>query len=78
MQKSVGALIKNKEIMLNQIQHSLSLLSPESILSRGYSITTDQKGNIIKSLDGIVIGQLIDVKLANGKIRSQVKSKYKS
>ncbi len=77
IQKNTQTIIKNKEAYLKEVQRSLTLLSPKNTLMRGYSITTDQKGNVIRSTTDIVIGQLIDVKLADGNLRSQVKSKNK-
>lgn len=78
LQKGAGTLIKNQDNTLNQLNRSLALLSPENTLKRGYSITTDQRGNVIKSVSEVVIGQNIDVKLVSGKITSEIKSKSKS
>lgn len=78
IQKNARSLIRNNQLRLDEAKHSLTLLSPENTLKRGYSITTDQKGKVIRSVDNIVIGQLVDVKLSNGNILSQVKSKNKS
>jgi len=75
LKKSAYVLIKNKEAKLSEIRHSLVLLSPENTLKRGYSITTDQNGNVIKSAFDVVIGQTLDVKLSSGKLTAQVKSK---
>lgn len=77
LQKSADTQIKSKDTKLAQLQRALMLLSPENILKRGYSITTDQKGNVIKSALAVVIGQTIDVKLSSGKLTTQVKSKSK-
>lgn len=78
IQKNTQRLIENKKNKLSQMNRSLTLLSPENTLRRGYSITTNQNGKVIKSSDNVVIGQILDIKLADGGIRSQVKSKRKS
>ena len=61
---------------LNLISKSLEILSPTNTLKRGYSITTDKNGMVIRSIKSVVIGQLVAVKLADGSITSQVKSKH--
>lgn len=75
LKKGTNLHINNIDTKLFQLQRALILLSPENTLKRGYSITTDKKGNIIKSARDVVVGQTLDVKLADGKLRSQVKSK---
>lgn len=77
LQKGADFFIRNKSINLHQLNQALTILSPENTLRRGYSITTDEKGNVIKSTNDVVIGQTIDVKLLSGKLRSEVKSKSK-
>jgi len=50
----------------------LKLLSPQNILARGYSVTWDEKGNILKDVRGIVLGSNVKVKLARGFFASKV------
>ena len=63
---------------LEHLGRNLSLLSPDKTLGRGYSLTFDQSGRLIRSIDTVVIGSIIGVKLADGKLKSQVKSKSKN
>lgn len=68
-------LFENATQKLDFFEKSLILLSPENTLKRGYSITTDAEGNIIKNISSVVIGQDIAVKLVGGEIGANVKSK---
>ena len=67
--------LENKTQALNSFNKSLLLLSPQNTLLRGYSITTDTRGKIIKSIKSVVVGALIGVKLAEGKLTSKVITK---
>lgn len=70
-------LITDASTKLVNLEKSLRILSPENTLSRGYSITTDIQGRVIKSVNHVVLGDIIGVKLARGSLTSQVKSKNK-
>ncbi|MDO8487041.1 MAG: exodeoxyribonuclease VII large subunit [Candidatus Curtissbacteria bacterium] len=70
-------LITDASTKLENLAKSLRILSPENTLSRGYSITTDSRGRIVKSIEGVVLGDIIGVKLARGSLTSQVQSKNK-
>ncbi len=66
---------KYKKQNLDQLGKSLVILSPENVLSRGYSIAIGQNGKILRSINSVGIGETIAVKLRDGKITSIVKSK---
>jgi exodeoxyribonuclease VII large subunit len=50
----------------------LDLVSPLGVLKRGYSLTTNEKGRVIKSSDELAVGSLIKTRLAQGSITSRV------
>jgi exonuclease VII large subunit len=50
----------------------LRTLGPESSLQRGYSITFDARGNILRSAQDAVIGEKIITRLANGTLESMI------
>jgi exodeoxyribonuclease VII large subunit len=59
---------------LDLLKSRLHLLSPENVLTRGYSITMDAvSGRIIRSKDEVRAGQKLKTKLASGEIASEVK-----
>ncbi len=63
---------------LDSILGKLLILSPQNTLKRGYSITTDNKGRIIRSVDPVVVGSDIKVKLFDGSLISKVLLKKKN
>jgi exodeoxyribonuclease VII large subunit len=60
---------KNRVAELTNI---LRLLGPRQTLERGYSITMDVNGTVIRSLQGLKIGDRIHTKLAIGEVNSVV------
>ena len=52
----------------------LNDLSPLAVLSRGYSIARDPKGDVVKSVDQVSPGQNVTVTVSDGVIRAQVES----
>lgn len=59
---------------LEDMERLLVLLSPQNILERGFSIIYDKTGKVVKSVKNISQNDQIDVKLADGKIKSKVLS----
>jgi len=50
----------------------LRVVSPQGVLDRGYSITTDKQGNILRSASQVQRGDVISTKLAEGEITSTI------
>jgi len=75
MKRNINILTSIYRQQLKNLDKSLIILSPENTLLRGYSITTDEKGKVLKSVKEIVVGQTIGVKLAVGSLISKVKTK---
>ncbi len=46
-------------------------LGPDNVLERGFSIPTDNKGNIIKSPDQIKVGDTFNLKMAKGSLKGR-------
>lgn len=61
-----------KLAVLDALAAKLSVLSPYSVLERGYSLTTDSTGAVVKSADQVKSGDEITTRLASGSIRSVV------
>ncbi len=57
----------------NRAVQVLNSINPQSILSRGYSITINSQGQIIKNAGQIRLGQMIKTRLAKGWFGSKVK-----
>lgn len=75
MRRNINILHSNYQEQLKNLSRSLTILSPKNTLLRGYSITTDQKGKVLKSVKDIVVGEIIGVKLAHGSLTSKVRTK---
>lgn len=63
-----------KLAILDALAAKLSVLSPYSVLERGYSLTTDSTGAVVKSSTQVKVGEEITTRLASGAIRSTVSS----
>jgi exodeoxyribonuclease VII large subunit len=50
----------------------LDSVSPLSVLARGYSITKNQHGGVVKSVNDVSSGELITTELADGQLQSKV------
>ncbi len=64
-------LYKDKILEVKNIAKKLELLNPLNILSRGYSVTYFQD-KALKSVKGIEKDNVLDIKLADGMIKSKV------
>ena len=74
LSKIINNLIKDKTNRYNIAIQGLEKLSPTNILKRGYSISMDIDGKIIKSIKGLNIGDIIDILLSDGSASCQVHS----
>jgi len=66
--------IRAEKKNINSIQEKLRLVDPQNILKRGYSLTM-MNGKIIKSVDQIMEGDLLETRLSDGIIESRVEKK---
>jgi exodeoxyribonuclease VII large subunit len=64
--------LKDRKEKLNALGAHLEALSPLKVLERGYSITRDAKGAVIKKASDVRAGESITTRLAEGTITSQV------
>ncbi|OGV66499.1 MAG: exodeoxyribonuclease VII large subunit [Lentisphaerae bacterium RIFOXYC12_FULL_60_16] len=57
---------------IRRIRDNLAALSPLAVLDRGYSVTRDSRGRIIRRAAGVPPGEVLVTTLASGRIESQV------
>ena len=57
---------------MEQYKKQLFLLNPLAVLGRGYSITTQSDGSVIRSIADIKLGEALTTQLDNGLILSKV------
>ncbi len=71
--RGAGAVLLSKQREhLDGLARQLALVGPESVLSRGYSITFGPDGAAIRKAEAVKPGQAISTKLADGTIHSVV------
>jgi exodeoxyribonuclease VII large subunit len=70
--KNICSLFVEKSLKLENAAHKLELVSPVSVLSRGYSICKDKNGKIIKDASSVKFGDKVNIKLSKGNFTSVV------
>lgn len=68
-------LINDSGIKLDALANSLSILSPQNTLERGYAIAADERGQILRSVKNVEVGHIIGVRLTDGSLKSKVTQK---
>ncbi len=53
---------------LQQHSQALSLLNPENVLARGYSLVSNAQGMIVKNADNVRVGEALRVRLGRGEL----------
>lgn len=63
--------LTNQSVRTAGLENSLTILNPENVLKRGYTITI-KDGRIIKSAGQVAVDDIIDTRFSDGKIKSKV------
>ena len=66
----MSSVVEKKNLSL--IQEKLRLVDPQNILKRGYSLTM-MNGKILKSVQLVKEGDLLEIRLSDGTVESQIK-----
>lgn len=69
---AMGTLMNQKEQKFSHLTQQLDTVSPLATLSRGYSITFDNQGQVLRSTDDIEIGDTLKTRLRFGEVQSCV------
>ncbi len=83
-----AALVARERAVVTHAQHHLDraglrltsseavvrALDPRRVLERGYSITRDEHGRVLRSAESVAAGTLVDTELAAGRVTSRVES----
>ena len=70
--KAAARMLERAGNRLERAASRLALLSPYSVLERGYSLTTDSAGRVVKDASTLSPGDLITTRLAAGSVNSRV------
>jgi len=72
LEDSTHRLLQSKQKQFVQQIEQLQLVSPLATIARGYSISRDQHGNIIKSSKAVSINDEVSIQLSDGIIEARV------
>jgi len=78
MHQQVQLMMRLKETNLVSMAEKLDLVSPLGVLKRGYSLTTNEKGSVVKSSGELNVGSVIQTRLAQGSVTSRVEEVSKT
>jgi exodeoxyribonuclease VII large subunit len=67
--------VNEQKIELDHLKTQLEILNPKAVLLRGYSISLDENGKSITSVNDVEIGQKIKTILSDGEITSEIKER---
>lgn len=70
--RAVSIACERAEARLERDRSRLSLLSPYAVLERGYSLTTDASGGVVRDAGALRPGDMITTRLMQGTVRSCV------
>ena len=73
LNEAMTYIIDSRKDDLKSYKDTLEILNPQNILNRGYSITMDEKGKVIKSVNNLKPNQKIITTLSDGKAVSEIK-----
>lgn len=71
-ENSISKITEAKKKELSVLVSKLDGLSPLGTLSRGFSVTKDEKGNVLRSVKQVKKGDLLKVTLTDGEINTRV------
>lgn len=78
MTEAGGRLLRPAESTLARMAASLEALSPLSVLSRGYAITRDASGHVVKRASQLSLGDELTVLLGEGSVAATVTTIHES
>ena len=70
LNRRMDGLVEVRSTSLSQIRKVLDLLNPDSVFRRGYSMTLDEKGNLLTDSAQISTGDRLRTRLAKGELVS--------
>lgn len=69
---SLRRMQANRLGTIERISGALSHLNPEAILARGFAIVRDENGHLISDINGLTMGQYLNLRMASGDIDAGV------
>ena len=75
LQRALQVQLRASQQRMASNLQALHIVSPLQTLSRGYSITQDEQGKVIKDAAQVAVGSVITTRLGNGHLTSEVREK---
>ncbi|MDQ0158585.1 exodeoxyribonuclease VII large subunit [Alkalibacillus salilacus] len=72
---TINSHYRNNVHQLDRMVDKLELLNPMTTMKRGYSITYNESGHIVKSIEKVSLGEQIDITLSDGSLYCEVQNK---
>ena len=72
LNKAIKGYLKESSAQTLILKEKIEALNPLAILDRGFSVSFDENGKILKNTNGLTKGSLIKTRLAKGEIISNV------
>jgi len=72
MGQVVNRYLERRESGIAVFAGRLHAISPLSVLARGYSVTENEQGEIVKSVKELAVGEKIKTRLGSGRVESQI------
>lgn len=76
MEQVLNRYLERHESGIAVFAGRLHAISPLNVLARGYSVTENQRGEIVKSAKQVVVGDKIETRLAAGRVESEITEVY--
>ncbi len=74
LESDAMAKLTDSKHLLAERAAKLEALSPLGILSRGYSVATDENGRVLKSVNDVKSGDVLSLRLSDGSLRTKVEN----
>jgi exodeoxyribonuclease VII large subunit len=72
LKRTAATRLDSRKSRIAELANFLRLLGPRQTLERGYSITLDANGSVVRFVESLQVGERIRTKLADGEVNSVV------
>src|ERR1700722_20985885 len=72
LKRTAATRLDSRKSRITELANFLRLLGPRQTLERGYSITLDANGSVVRFVQSLKVGERIRTKLADGEVNSVV------
>jgi exodeoxyribonuclease VII large subunit len=73
MADSLKTRIRSAGERVNLLKQLIDASDPKSVLARGYSVVTDEKGHIISRADDMKVGQNVNIETGSGSALAEIR-----